>query len=210
MTENKKQNIEIESKLYALTNTIINLSERYQKGDLKENFFQKSIKAVMNDLLKIHFRLREQNILLSEILEKTNLTIKYYQALDIINEVSSLNYASKLYQKGLNYSKTLSTSLLELPGITSNITSSFITLLDVMKLEFFEDIELLDKLFDELIVNIRKFPGLEKLEVQINKMHNYLLNNKNKFMKNKNFRSLIEDDLYKIYKEFQNKLNIQR
>jgi hypothetical protein len=209
MPENKTQNTEIESELYAITHTIINLSERYREGDVKESYFQKSIKKIMNDLLKIHFKLREQNLLLSDILEGTNLTIKYYQALDIINKVSSLNFADISTYNGLKYSEKTGSSVLELPGITSKITSSFITILDILKLDAFEDINLMDKFFDELILNLRKFPGLEKLEIKIVKMREYLLKNKNRFLNNKNFRILMEEDLYTLFKEFQRTLNIQ-
>ncbi len=208
MPEDKTQNTEIESELYATTQTIINLSERYQEGDVKESYFQKSIKKIMNDLLNIHIKLREQNIILSEILERSNLTIKYYQALDIINKVSCLNFADISSHNGPQHSERTSSSVLELPSITSKITSSFITILDVFKLEAFEDINLLNKFFDELILNIRKFPGLEKLEIKINKIHEYLLKNKNRFLNNKNFRTLMEEDLYTLFKDFQNTLNI--
>jgi hypothetical protein len=209
MAEDKTQNTEIESELYATTHTIINLSERYQEGDVKESYFQKSVKKIMNDLLKIHIKLKEQNLLLSDLLERTNLTKKYYQALDIINKVSSLNFADVSSQDSSKYSEKTSSSVLELPGITSKITASFITILDVFKLEAFEDINLLNKFFDELILNIRKFPGLERLEIKINKIREYLLKNKNRFLNNKNFRTLMEEDLYTLFKEFQNTLSIQ-
>jgi hypothetical protein len=209
MPANNNQNDEIESELYAVTNTIINLSERYQKGDVKENFFQKSIKKVTNDLLKIHLKLRDQNLILSNLLERTNLTKKYYQAPDIINKVSALNFADISSTKESNYSERMRTSLLELPRITSKITSSFITILDALKLEAFSDISILDGLFEELLTNIRKFPGLERLELSINKLHNYIKENKNRIMNSKNFRTLMEEDLFTLFQEFQNILNIE-
>ena len=67
----------------------------------------------------------------------------------------------------------------------------------------------MNKFFDELILNIRKFPGLERLEIKINKIREYLLKNKNRFLNNKNFRTLMEEDLYTLFKEFQNTLSIQ-
>lgn len=209
MPANENQNDEIESELYAITNTIINLSVRYQRGDVKENFFQKSIKKVTNDLLKIHSKLRDQNLLLSNLLERANLNKKYYQALDIINKVSALNFADISSSKESNYTERMRNSLLELPRITSKITSSFITILDALKLEAFSDISMLDGLFEELITSIRKFPGLERLELNVNKLHNYIKENKNRIIKSKNFRTLIEDDLFTLFKEFQRSLNIE-
>jgi hypothetical protein len=209
MPINETLNTEIESELYAITHTIINLSERYEKGDLKEQFFQKSIKKVINDLLKIHFKLREQNLILSEILERSKLTFKYYQALDIINKVSTLNFADSSSHQESRYTKTISSSYLELPKITSKITSSFITILDTFKLEIIDDFNMLDKFFDDLLMNVRKFPGLEKLELRLNTLYQYLKQNKSKIIANKNFRILMEEDLYTLFKEFQNNLNIQ-
>jgi hypothetical protein len=209
MPEKKERNPEIESDLFALTHTIINLSKKYKRGELKENFFQKSIKKVIIDLLKLHNRFREKNILLSELLENTNMTTNYYKALDIINEVSSLNFTKLSSHKNSNYPETISSSVLELPRITSEITSSFITILDAFKLQAFEDLNLLDKYFDELLKNIRKFPGLEKIEIQLNNISKYILHNKKKFLDNKNFRTIIENDLYTLFKKFQTSLNIQ-
>jgi len=208
MPANENQNTEIESELYALAQTIINLDERYQDGDIKQEFFQKSIKKVLNDLLKIHFKLRDQNLILSDILERTNLTNKYYQALDVINKVSALNFSDIGSPYSPN-SDRISASILELPGITSKITSSFITILDTLKLEIIKDFDILDKFFDELLSNVRKFPGLEKLELKVNKIQKYLSENKHKIIENKNFRTLMEEDLYTLFREFQNTLNIQ-
>ena len=209
MPVKESQNTEIESEIFAITHTIINLSIRYKKGEVKERFFHKSIKKVLDELLKIHIKLREQNLILSDLLERSNLTLKYYQALDIINEVSALNFADMPSHQDSFNSDSLTSSILELPGITSKITTSFITILDALKLEAIDDITILDNFFNELLLNIRKFPGLEKLELKINKLHKYLLENKTRVLQNKNFRTLIEEDLYTLFKEFQSTLNIQ-
>ncbi|TFF87410.1 MAG: hypothetical protein EU550_03290 [Promethearchaeota archaeon] len=209
MAEKKTEDTEIESELYAITHTILNLSERYQKADVNDSFFKKSIKKVTNDLLKIHLKLRENNLILSDLLERIKLTNKYYQALDIINKVSALNFADISSHKSLEYSNRISSSVLELPGITTKITSAFITLLDALKLEEFNNIDILDKFFKELLFNIEKFPGLEELGIKINKIYVYLIENKRRLIKNKNFRTLMEEDLYTLFKEFQNTLNIE-
>jgi len=209
MPENKLQDADIESELFAITQTIINLSERYQKADIKENFFKKSIKKVTNDLLKIHLKLRDHHLILSDLLERTNLTHKYYQALDIINKVSSHDFTDRPSNRESVYSEKIRSSILELPGITSKITSTFITIMDALKLEAFNDVNMIDKLFEELLSNVRKFPGLEKLELKVNNLHKYIIKNKNRIIENKNFKNLIEEDLYTLFKEFQNTLNIE-
>jgi hypothetical protein len=68
---------------------------------------------------------------------------------------------------------------------------------------------MLDNFFDDLLMDVRKFPGLEKLELKVNKLYQYLKQNKSKIIANKNFRTLMEEDLYTLFKEFQNNLNIQ-
>ncbi|MEJ2295338.1 MAG: hypothetical protein P8Y23_11310 [Candidatus Lokiarchaeota archaeon] len=142
-------------------------------------------------------------------MERSKLTFKYYQALDIINKVSTLNFADSSSHQESRYTKTISSSYLELPKITSKITSSFITILDTFKLEIIDDFNMLDKFFDDLLMNVRKFPGLEKLELRLNTLYQYLKQNKSKIIANKNFRILMEEDLYTLFKEFQNNLNIQ-
>lgn len=209
MPDNDIEDEEVESELHAITHTILNLSKRYDKADINESFFQKSIKKVTNELLRIHMKLREKSLILSDLLERTHLTQKYYQALDIINKVSSLNFADTSSRKTSQYSNRLSSSLLELPGITSKITSSFITLLDALKLEEFNDFGTMDKFFTELSLNVEQFPGLETLGLKINKLHEYLVGNKSRFIKSKNFRTLLEEDLYTLFKVFQDTLNIE-
>lgn len=129
----------IESDLYSIINTILNLYQKYQNGILKENFFQKSIKNSMSELLKINFLLKENKILLSELLDNMHFTKKYYEAIDIINNLSALNFPDSFLIKSSKelpqYNKTISSSMLELPGVTAQITSSFITLLDALKLD---------------------------------------------------------------------------
>ena len=125
---------EIESEIYAVVNMILNLFQKFQNGELKNSFFQKSVKNSMNDLLRINFILKENNFLLSELLERMNFKEKYYKALDIINNCSIQNINNSLI--GSNYimksehSESLSSYMFELPGITSKITSSFITSID--------------------------------------------------------------------------------
>jgi len=201
----------IESDLYSIINTILNLYKKYQNGILRENFFQKAIKNSMNELLKINFLLNEHNIILSELLDNMNFTKRYYEAIDIINSLSALNFPdSILSSKELpQYNKVISSSMLELPGVTAQITSSFITLLDALKLDALNNKEVIMKLFEDLKKNLNKFPGLELVQIKFENLYKYVLGNYQKYSKNKKFRDLIGDDLYKIYQEFQDKLNLK-
>ena len=203
----------IESDLYSIINTILNLYKKYQNGILNENFFQKSIKNSMNELLKINFLLNEHNIILSELLDNMNFTKRYYEAIDIINNLSALNFPDSFLIKSSKeipqYNKTISSSMLELPGVTAQITSSFITLLDALKLDALNNKDVIMKLFEDLKKNLNRFPGLELIQIKFENLYKYVLDNYQKFSKNKEFRDLIGDDLYKLYHEFQNKLNLK-
>ena len=151
MTNQKKTSSEIrselESELFAIVNTIINLDQKYQTGNLKENFYQRSLKSAMNDLLKINLSLNKNNIELSKLLANMNITDNYYKAIDIINKMSLLNFSTN------RFSKTTSSSILEIPRISSEITSSFITVMDALKLETFDNNEIIFDLFKNLKKN---------------------------------------------------------
>lgn len=203
---------EMESELFALLNTIFNLYEKYQNGTIKENFFLKTIKNSINDLLKFNFSLNNKKIILSKLLERMKLTQDYYKAIDIINEASSLGISNDVLesreQQGSQFSKKMRASVLELPGITLEITSSFITLMDAIKLREFKEIELINKLFESLKKNIKKFPGMEEINIKVDNIHKRVLNKSSEFHENRRFSERIVDDLYQIFKEFQTKLNL--
>ncbi|MFX0056794.1 MAG: hypothetical protein ACFE8J_00680, partial [Candidatus Heimdallarchaeota archaeon] len=189
---------EIESEIYAAVNMILNLSQKYKNGDLKDSFFQKSIKNSMNDLVRINFILMENNILLSDLLERMHFRDKYYRAIDIINNISSLNFPNSIvesnYPSKSEFSKNFSSSLLELPGVTSKITSSFITLMDALKLEIIDFILITD-LFKELIKNLEKFPGLEQIAYKVKKVNKNITKNIYKLEKSQKFRDFIGDEI---------------
>jgi hypothetical protein len=206
MTDQKKTSTkfisEIESELFATVNTIISLNQKYQSGNLKENFFQRSIKSAMNDLLKINIALNKHDIELSELLANMDISDNYYEAIDIINKLSSLNISTN------QFSKSTSTSMLEIPGLSSEITSSFITLMDALKLETFDNNEILFDLFKDLKKNFDRFPGLELSKVKLTKIYQDFLKNGDKISINRKFRDSVADDLYVVYKEFKEKLNL--
>ena len=206
MTNRKKNSIEIkselESEIFATINTILNLNQKYQKGILKEIFFQRSIKSATSDLLELNLSLNKHNIVLSKLLNHMNFTDDYYKAIDILNKISSLNFSTS------QFSESLSSSILEIPGITSEITASFITLIDALKLDGFDDNELIFGLFKDLKKNFGRFPGLELDKINLQNIFEEILQNEEKIANNKNYRDSIADDLYVLYSIFLKKLNL--
>ncbi|MFX1496552.1 MAG: hypothetical protein ACFFBH_03400 [Promethearchaeota archaeon] len=209
----KKKIADIESDLYSVVNTILTLYKKYQNGNLNHNFFQKSIKSCMNDLLKINFQLKEQKIDLTEFLDYMKFNENYFKAIDIINTVSELDFSKNQDRESIDKSylqrKSISSSMLELPGVTSQITSSFITLIDAFRLNALDNKSITSQLFEDIKENLEKFPGLELIRLNFESIYKNVINNYSKFTKNKNFRESIEDDLYKLYQEFQEKLNLR-
>lgn len=200
--ENKKLDLnisEIEAELYSILKTIPNLNDKYEEGSISEVFFQKSIKNAINSLLNIKILLTQDKIYFSDYIKEINLTEEYNRAINIINNLSSLNFSD-------DSSERIKSSILELPGITSEITSSFITLMDALKLDSLHDSDLITKLFTELINNIRKFPGLEDIKYKINEISEVALRDVDHLVNN-NKLEVIAEELYLIYQEFQNSIS---
>lgn len=212
MDINNKKLPDVEAELFALINSIINLYEKYQEGIINAHFFRKAIKNAMKGLLKIKMYFNDKNISLPEILINMNFIEQYNKATKIFNEIytsSSPEEFNEVKNKSMShFDKPLRYSLLELPGITSEITSSFITLMDALKLEGLRSSDLMLKLFKELKKNIKKFPGLDGIQLEINEIYNHVIKNPQNLIENKRFRDIIVDKLYRIFKEFQQKLNL--
>jgi hypothetical protein len=209
-SENK---LDIESELFALINTILNAYEKYKEGVIENNFFQKKVRTTINDLVKFNFYLDEKKINLSELLKKMHFVEKYYSAIEIINRISALEFSGELSEESRldepQDSKVISSTVLELPGITLEITSAFITLMDALKLKKFHNIELVDKLFNDLSSSLKKFPGMEDLRGRVKNVHNHAVANYQVIENVDFFIEEIVDDLYQTFKEFQNKLNLK-
>lgn len=206
MTFQKKPSSEtrskLESELFAIVNTIISLNQKFQSGNLKENFFQRSIKNALNDMLKINLALNKNHIELSNLLTSMNITDDYHKAIDVINKISSLNISTN------QVSKSTSSSILEIPRLTSEITSLFITLMDALKLETFDNNEIIFDLIKDLKKNFDKFPGLELSKVKLAKIYQEFLESGEKIVIHKKLRDSVADDLYIVFKEFKEKLNL--
>ena len=199
----------IESELFALVNTIINLHKRYQESSINEFFFQKAINNATDEMYKIKNLLIENDVILAELLKQMNLLKEYNKAVEIINNISSLNYLKDFeHDKRENTTVRIEKiSSLDLPGITSQITCSFITLMDALKLNDFKDNDLIFKLFKELKQNLNKFPGLKEIQIKVKKIYDQITTKPNIPVENIEFREILVNELYQVFKEFQNKLN---
>lgn len=208
MVEDSKLNpeieIKIESELFALVKSILNLNSKFQKGKINETFFRKALKNTMNNLFKLKISINENNLLLADLLEKMSLSKEYNEVIDLINRITSLNFSNEK----TTIKKKQSPSFLELPGLTSEITSSFITLMDVLTLNDIQKEDFLTKLFDELITGLNSFPGLENLLFKVESTQRKVLHDIDKIRNESGFRKQVIDDLYSNFKEFQTKLDL--
>jgi len=199
--ENEKLS-EIESELFSLVNSINNLRNRYNEGNINNQFFNKAINNAMNGLLKINLLLKKNNINISQLLDEMDFKKEFDGAIKIVKE--NLNSAQ------LNSETKNETSIFKLPGIASEITSIFITIMDALKLES-QNHHLIINLLKELKSNFKKFrfPGLDNMQSEIKKIYNDISRNKSRLMRDIQFRELIVERLYQLFKEFQLKLDVK-
>ncbi len=190
-----------EAELFALVKSIINLNNKYQKGKINDNFFKKALKNAMNNLFKLNLILKEKNLLLADLLEKMHIAKEYHNTIDIINRVSSLNLSSNKLSKQ-------NRTFLELPGLTSEITSSFITLMDALTLNDLKKHDFIINLFEDLTNNLSNFPGVRDILLKIEAIQRNVLNNIDKTLNDAELREKFIDEIYLIFKEFQTKLDL--
>ncbi|MHA2131272.1 MAG: hypothetical protein ACW99L_15005 [Promethearchaeota archaeon] len=211
---NSEKESKNESELYALIHTILNAYEKFQEGSINNIFFQKTVKNTINDLMKFNFYLDEKKIDLSLLLKKMNLTGKYYEVIRIINSISSIDLSNTALGEDQPeqplISKEINPAILELPRITLEITSSFITLMDALKLKGLKDSELITNLFKQLIKNIKKFPGIDDLLEKTKEIYKRSLADSIDIERVDNLSEIVVDEIYQIFKQFQYKLDIKQ
>lgn len=204
---------EIESELYALVNTIKNLLVKYKENTINENFFRKALRNAVKGLLKINISLKEKGLLLSKVLKDMDFVKEYNTAVRTIDKVLIINPHKQnfefLDENHSTLSKSIKSSILELPGITSEITTSFITLMDALKLEGLRNSDLIMKLFKELKLSLKNFPGIDDITLKIEKIKSHASENTNLLIENRVYREKLVDHLYEIFNEFQNKINLK-
>ena len=190
---------EIESELFSLVNSISNLKNKYNDGFINHHFFRKAINNAMNGLLRINQILKEKKISMSKILDNMDFKREFNNAIEIVKEITNLTPSDE---------KSL--SIFKLPGIASEITTSFITLMDALKLES-QNYSLMINLLEELKLNFMKLqlPSLDEIQSGVKEIYGEILKNKSKLMNNNQFRELIVDRLYQLFKKFQLKLDTE-
>lgn len=205
-----KKKTDVESDLYALINTILNAYEKFKEGVVQENFFRRTLNNTIKELLRFNFYLDKKKINLTSLLEKMNFSEQYYKAIELINKLSSLDFpSSDVGDEPSNqslFTKKMTQTVLNLPSITLEITTSFITLMDALKLKGFEDGEIIDKLFTDLKNNLKKFPDIDDLLIRVKAINKRAFNSE--IDRSNRTSEIIADELYKIFREFQNKLNL--
>jgi len=205
MAEDSNFNSEIETKieaeLFSLIRSILNLNNKFQKGKINDNFFKKALKNTMNKLFKFKLILKEKNIYLIDLLEKMQLSEEFNEVIDLITRVSSFNLSN---EKKENHN----INILDLPGLTSEITASFITLMDALTLKDFKNQDFIIRLFDELNNGLSNFPGVEDLVIKFEDIQRKFSNDLDKLLYEPKLKEKVVDDLYMIFKEFQNKLDL--
>jgi len=201
---------DIESELYSLVHTVKNLYQKFQNGNVNEFFFRKSIKGVMNTLLNLNLTIKKNNLMLSTLLDNMDFAPQYHDAIDIINKISMITSTQRsIHQKHARQADSVpSKSVLELPQLTSEITSSFITLMDALKLGIISDEDLIFDLFDQLKEDLLNFPGLNEIHLKLEKIERHCRRNASIMIRNKQYRDRVVEHLYKIYKEFQDLLKL--
>ena len=211
MEENTKI-FEIESELYALVNTIKNHWVKYKENTINENFFRKALRNAVKGLLKINISLKEKGLLLSKVLKDMDFVKEYNSAVRTIDEILVINPHKENYgfldEDHSHFSNSIKSSILELPGITSEITTSFITLMDALKLEGLRNSDLIMKLFKELKLSLKNFPGIDDITLKIKEIKSHASENTNMLIENRVYREKLVDHIYEIFKEFQNYLKM--
>lgn len=186
------------SEIFAVINTIENLNSKYNKGLISDIFYAKSIKNAYNELLEIHFKIKEKGSNLSDLLNEMKYMSEYQNAIEILNNI-------EIQESKYGFSRF---SIIELPGLALEIASSLITLMDILKLGIIENLDLIDKSFNELTSLFKRFPGLEKISEELAFIRKEVIENEDKLINNNKYRDDIGDKLYLLYKEFQYKLDV--
>ena len=186
------------SEIFAVIKTINNLNLKYDKGLISATFYAKSIKSAYRELLEIHFKVRDKGLDMADIINQMKYMDEYRNAIEILNSVQIQDSEGEISRL----------SMLELPGLALEIASSLITLMDILKLGVIENLDLINKSFDDLIVLFEKFPGLEKNSNDLSIIRKEIIENKNQLIKDNKYRDYIGDKLYNLYKEFRHKLNL--
>ena len=213
MTSQDKSIHKLESELYGIITTFNKLYEKFQRGIVSNEFFQKTFSSLIYDFIDIKILLKLNKIDLVDIINDDYFIKEYSEMNSIIKELSQTDLTEKLItihdEKRLKYSNLISPSLLNLPGITSEITSYFITLMDAIKLDISVGNSFILGLFKNLKKELSKFPSFDYLNKKIDKLYIHLSQNIETFRENDLYREKLAIHLNNIFEEFQDVLDLQ-
>ena len=80
--------------------------------------------------------------------------------------------------------------------------------MDALKLESFDNNEIIFDLIKDLKKSFDKFPGLELSKIKLSKIYQEFLINGEEIISHKKIRDSVTDDLYEVFKGFKEKLNL--
>ncbi len=210
MENNSNPFVKIESELYSLVNSVLELNSKFKKGMINEGFFYKSLKNNINQFHKINNYCKENRIAIQDILKRMDFVDNYNKALDVINEISSTRFSNDEYRESERdlpkSSERLKSSLLDLPKIASDITASFITLMDSLKLEIVSNY---DQLFNEILQNLSQFSSLQSVSKKVKDLFEQITKDRRKMVEIPRYREQVTNQLWDIYNEFQKRLSFK-
>ncbi|MBY9006261.1 MAG: hypothetical protein KGD63_05845 [Candidatus Lokiarchaeota archaeon] len=213
MSSHHKSIHKLESELYAIITTFNKLYEKNQKGIVSKEFFEMTFRNLVYDFIDIKITLKLDDIDLSDIIKDVHFIEEFNETISIIKKRSQTDHTKKLLtihdENRLKYSNLIAPSLSYLPGITSEITSYFITLIDAVKLDISVGNSFILGLFKNLKREIIKFPGFDYLNKKIDKLYRHLSQNFDTFRENEQYREKLGIHLNNIFEEFQDILDLQ-
>lgn len=206
----QKSILEIESELYSLVKTLTKVHNKYRLGEIQENFYLKSIKTSIRDLIQFNFDLQDKNVQLQDFLKKMDISDDYDMIINIINNVANLkaNPKGEHLVESRNATQKIQQAVLQLPGLSTEITTAFITLMDALKLGDIASGKLLKKLFSDLLTSLYKFPGLENVANSIENLSKQISGLEDNEIQNNHEQDALAEEIYSVFNEFKNKLNL--
>ena len=150
---------------------------------------------------------------MKDFLQKVEFSEDYFKIVDIITNVSNLkSKPNTLDQKQISTKNGMNAKIqravLELPGLSTEITTAFITLMDALKLGDIASGKLLKQLFSDLLSALQRFPGLDDLSKKIESLYIKITKLQDDEVQNTYEQENLVDQIYIIFNAFKNKLNI--
>lgn len=198
---------DLESQLFALIRTLVDLQKKVESGDFTFNFYRDKISEITNEILLIELIFKKKGFNLDEILDEMNISedlfsiipkIKNYilfRNIDMTEEEQTKhekneikvpileiqsdkepidNFSSDFKILDYNFKEDdkylineIPVNPLKLAKMSADITSDLITIIDFIKLKLPSDVSILFELGKQLYDNLKLFPGMEEIAVDV-------------------------------------------